>query len=146
MVWLVYWRCLIKFHAMKKIFLLSIIFVTVISVNAQTFRTSSENQLYKNSLSTSSVSTTDNFIDNLSVYPNPVVDILKISFKSGQKSKAVILLFNNIGKQVFTQESDVVPGSNLFSIDVRNKSIEPGIYFVQIVVENEVLTRKLIVK
>jgi hypothetical protein len=131
---------------MKKIFLLSIIFVTVISVNAQTFRTSSENQLYKNSLSTSSVSTTDNFIDNLSVYPNPVVDILKISFKSGQKSKAVILLFNNIGKQVFTQESDVVPGSNLFSIDVRNKSIEPGIYFVQIVVENEVLTRKLIVK
>jgi len=131
---------------MKKIFLLSIIFVTVVSVNAQTFRTSSENQLYKNSLSTSSVSTTDNFIDNLSVYPNPVVDILKISFKSGQKSKAVILLFNNIGKQVFTQESDVVPGSNLFSIDVRNKSIEPGIYFVQIVVENEVLTRKLIVK
>jgi hypothetical protein len=131
---------------MKKIFLLSIIFVTVISVNAQTFRTSSENQLYKNSLSTSSVSTTDNFIDNLSVYPNPVVDILKISFKSGQKSKAVILLFNNIGKQVFTQESDVVPGSNLFSIDVRNKSIEPGIYFVQIVVESEVLTRKLIVK
>jgi hypothetical protein len=131
---------------MKKIFLLSIIFVTVLSVNAQTFRTSSENHLYKNSLSTSSVSTTDNFIDNLSVYPNPVVDILKISFKSGQKSKAVILLFNNIGKQVFTQESDVVPGSNLFSIDVRNKSIEPGIYFVQIVVENEVLTRKLIVK
>ena len=120
--------------------------MTVVSVNAQTFRTSSENQLYKNSLSTSSVSTTDNFIDNLSVYPNPVVDILKISFKSGQKSKAVILLFNNIGKQVFTQESDVVPGSNLFSIDVRNKSIEPGIYFVQIVVENEVLTRKLIVK
>jgi len=131
---------------MKNIFLLSIIFVTVVSVNAQTFRTSSENQLYKNSLSTSSVSSTDNFIDNLSVYPNPVVDILKISFKSGQKSKAVILLFNNIGKQVFTQESDVVPGSNLFSIDVRNKSIEPGIYFVQIVVENEVLTRKLIVK
>ena len=130
---------------MKKIFLLSIIFVTVLSVNAQTFRNGSENQLTKNSLS-STVSATDNFIDNLSVYPNPVVDLLKISFKSGQKSKAVISLFNNIGKQVFVQESDVVPGNNLFSIDMRNKSIEPGIYFVQIVVQSEVLTRKLIVK
>jgi len=130
---------------MKKIFLLSIIFVTVLSVNAQTFRNGSENQLAKNSLS-STVSSTDNFIDNLSVYPNPVVDLLKISFKSGQRSKAVISLFNNIGKQVFVQESDVVPGNNLFSIDMRNKSIESGIYFVQIVVESEVITRKLIVK
>lgn len=119
--------------------------MTVLSVNAQTFRNGSENQLAKNSLS-STVSATDNFIDNLSVYPNPVVDLLKISFKSGQKSKAVISLFNNIGKQVFVQESDVVPGNNLFSIDMRNKSIEPGIYFVQIVVQSEVLTRKLIVK
>jgi hypothetical protein len=130
---------------MKKIFLLSIIFVTVLSVNAQTFRSGSENQVYKNSLS-ATISSTDISIDNLSVYPNPVVDLLKISFKSGQRSKAVISLFNNIGKQVFVQESDVAPGNNLFSIDMRNKSIEPGIYFVQIVVESEVITRKLIVK
>ena len=130
---------------MKKIFLLSIIFVTVLSVNAQSFRSGSENQVYKNSLS-ATISSTDISIDNLSVYPNPVVDLLKISFKSGQRSKAVISLFNNIGKQVFVQESDVVLGNNLFSIDMRNKSIEPGIYFVQIVVQSEVLTRKLIVK
>lgn len=130
---------------MKNIFLLSIIFVTVLSVNAQSFRSGSENQVYKNSLS-ATISSTDISIDNLSVYPNPVVDLLKISFKSGQRSKVVISLFNNIGKQVFVQESDVVPGNNLFSIDMRNKSIEPGIYFVQIVVQNEVLTRKLIVK
>ena len=119
--------------------------MTVLSVNAQTFRSGSENQVYKNSLS-ATISSMDISIDNLSVYPNPVVDLLKISFKSGQRSKAVISLFNNIGKQVFVQESDVAPGNNLFSIDMRNKSIEPGIYFVQIVVESEVITRKLIVK
>ena len=131
---------------MKKIFLLSIIFVTVLSVSAQSYRNVPDNQVNKNLISSSIDTSTDNFIDNLSVYPNPVVDLLRISFKSGYKSKAMISLFNTIGKQVFMQESDVVPGNNLFSIDMKNKSIEPGIYFVQIAVQNEVLTRKLIVK
>jgi len=131
---------------MKKIFLLSIIFATLLSVHAQSINNVADNQLNKNSLSSAFVSSKDNFIDNLSVYPNPVVDLLKISFKSGYKSIATISFFNNIGKQVFVQESDVVPGNNLFSIDMRNKSIEPGIYFVQIAVQSEVLTRKLIVK
>ncbi len=131
---------------MKKIFLLSIIFATLLSVHAQSINNVADNQFNKNSLSSTFVSSKDNFIDNLSVYPNPVVDLLKISFKSGYKSIATISFFNNIGKQVFVQESDVVPGNNLFSIDMRNKSIEPGIYFVQIAVQSEVLTRKLIVK
>lgn len=118
----------------------------MLSVHAQSINNVADNQFNKNSLSSTFVSSRDNFIDNLSVYPNPVVDLLKISFKSGYKSIATISFFNNIGKQVFVQESDVVPGNNLFSIDMRNKSIEPGIYFVQIAVQSEVLTRKLIVK
>ena len=85
-------------------------------------------------------------IDNVTVYPNPVVDLLKVSFKSNRNSTAVISLFNNIGKQVLSQESLVETGNNLLTLDVRTKAVEPGIYFFQCVVENEVITRKLIIK
>jgi len=130
---------------MKKIFLLILIFISVVAVEAQSSHNGAENFQAKNP-QISSVIPTDGFIESITVYPNPVTDLLKVSFRSNRKSIAVISLFNNIGKQVYTQESTVDPGNNLFSIDIRNKAIEPGIYFVQCIAENEIFTRKLIVK
>jgi hypothetical protein len=131
---------------MKKIFLLSVIFLLAFSVSAQNSRYVYENQQAKSSQVLGILTESDNFISNISVYPNPVADVLKISFKSSRSSKAMISLFNNIGKQVYSQESNVEPGNNLFTIDVRSKSIESGIYFVQIIAEKEVLTKKVIIK
>jgi hypothetical protein len=131
---------------MRKIFLLYIIFLSVYSLNAQSVKNMYDNQQLKNNQVLSSVNSTDNYIDNLVVYPNPVTDVLKISFKSDKKSMANVSLFNNIGKQVFSQESLVDLGNNLILIDVRSKAIEPGIYFVQCLFENKIFTRKLIVK
>lgn len=88
----------------------------------------------------------DNSINNVSVYPNPVSDILKISFKSNNQNKAVITLFNTIGNQVVTDQTEVNEGNNLFSIDIRKNAIAPGVYFVRLAVENEVFLRKLVVK
>jgi methionine-rich copper-binding protein CopC len=82
----------------------------------------------------------------VSVYPNPVSDILKISFKSNNQNKAVITLFNTIGNQVVTDQTEVNEGNNLFSIDIRKNAIAPGVYFVRLAVENEVFLRKLVVK
>jgi hypothetical protein len=131
---------------MKKIFLLSILFLTVYSINAQPVKNVYDSQPYRNTTLLSSLITPENQIDNLLVYPNPVADVLKISFRSEQKSHAVISIFNNIGKQVYSQDYSVEQGINIISVDINNKSIEPGIYFVQCMVEKEVYTRKLIVK
>lgn len=131
---------------MRKIFLLYIIFLTVYSLNAQPPGNVYDNQQHKNTQALSSLSINDDFIENLTVYPNPVTDVLKISFKSEKKSMANVSLFNNIGKQVFSQESLVDLGNNLILIDVRSKAIEPGIYFVQCLFENKIFTRKLIIK
>jgi len=132
---------------MKKIFLLSFIIASFLAVNAQTARNSSSLLPLKSSFQASAFqASAEGNIESLAIYPNPVVDQLKISFRSSHKSIADISIFNNIGKQVFTQQSEVEPGQNFFTIDVRNNSIEPGIYFVQIVSENEKNTRKLIVK
>ncbi len=130
---------------MKKIFLLSIILLTAFAAMSQTSRNGNDNLQLRNQQA-SSVYLADDFIENISVYPNPVIDMLKVAFKSSRKSLAVISIFNNIGKQVFSQEYPVEQGNNIISVDFRSKLIEPGIYFVQCVAEKEIFTRKLIVK
>jgi len=130
---------------MKRILLLSILFVTFFSAGAQTLTFGNENQQVKKSQIESSASA-DLLFENITVYPNPVIDQLKVSFRSSRNSIAVISIFNNIGKPVFTQTSDVEPGSNIISIDIRSRSLEPGIYFIQCVAEKETFTRKLILK
>ena len=131
---------------MKKILLLFVITISIFSATAQSFKSRADNLQIKSSQLTSNIASSDGFIENITVYPNPVVDELKIAFKSNQRSLAVVSFFNNIGKPVFRQESDVEPGNNIISIDLRSKSIEPGVYFVQLVSEGQTITRKLIVK
>lgn len=131
---------------MKKILLLIIISISIFSAKAQITKNRSENTQYKSPQLAVNSSFTDGIIDNVSVYPNPVVDELKISFKSSQRSSVVISLFNNIGKPVFKQQSEVDAGNTIISIDIRSKSLEPGVYFVKLLAENQTITRKLIVK
>lgn len=130
---------------MRKIFLLFAICLFVYLANAQSVKNVFDSQ-HGRTLQQNLGIAPEDIIDNISIYPNPVVDVLRISFRSSRKSIGVISLFNNIGKQVFNQENLVENSTNLFTVDVRNKAIEPGIYFVQIVVEKEVFTKKIIVK
>lgn len=131
---------------MKKIILLSIIMVSAIAVSAQYGMVGNDNMTTKTTQVLSNASSSDGFLESISVYPNPVVDILKVSFRSNKNGKVIISLFNNIGKQTFSLDSEVEPGINIVSIDLRSKGIEPGIYFVQIKIGKNVETRKLIVK
>ncbi len=131
---------------MKRIFLLSLLFVAVCSVIAQPSKKGIDNVQTKNNSIALSQIMPEAAIENMSVYPNPVVDFLRITFKSNLSGIIEVVIFNNIGKRVYSQESAIETGNNLISIDIRSKAIEPGIYFIQCVAEKEVFTRKLIVK
>lgn len=131
---------------MKKILLLLTILASVYTASAQYSMNGNDNITAKPTRAISNVASSEKFIESISVYPNPVVDVLKISFRSNLNTWATISLFNNIGKQAYIQDSEVVPGSNIVSIDVKSKGIESGIYFVQIKIGKEVSTRKLIIK
>lgn len=137
----------LKYHfktiTMKKILLLLVIFISVHILKAQSIY---NNNGIQKDISHQYILPRTAIVDNITVFPNPVSDVLKISLKSSEKSLVAISLFNNIGKQVYQQEYIVNEGNNVFAIEIRNKAIEPGIYFVQIVIDNEVITRKLIVK
>lgn len=131
---------------MKKILLLLAISLAIFSATAQSSGNRGNNLQLKTSSLVSNAASTNGILENITVYPNPVVDELKIAFRSNQRSLAVVTLFNNIGKQVLRQEAGIETGNNIISIDIRSKSIEPGIYFIQLFSENQTITRKLIVK
>lgn len=131
---------------MKKIFILLILSITIFSATAQTSKNGAYNLNVKTSPLVSNVAASEGIIGNITVYPNPVVEELKISFRSNERGTAIVSLFNNIGRPVFKQDADVDAGNNLISIDVKSRLIEPGVYFVQLLVGNQTITRKIIVK
>jgi len=74
---------------------------------------------------------------NVKVYPNPVNDILNISFEHGISS---VSLYNLMGQEVFSKSIN----ANETSIDVSN--LAAGTYLVKVQVDNEVQTLKVIKK
>lgn len=131
---------------MRKISLLLTICISFLVSNAQSIHNDTENLKFKKIQSVSPNPASEGFVENISVYPNPVADLVRISFNSNRKSVANISLVNNIGKQVYSHESVIEKGNNTITIEIKNKGIDPGIYFIRYVAEKEVFTRKLIVK
>jgi hypothetical protein len=131
---------------MKHIFFLSLIFVAFGSVLAQPTKKNPDNTQSRYSSSSIAQTLSNMAIENINVYPNPVVDMLKVSFKSNVSGVVGIFIINNIGKRVYNQESVIEIGNNVIQVDIKGNSIEPGVYFIQCVAGNEAFTRKLIVK
>lgn len=74
---------------------------------------------------------------NVKVYPNPVNDILTISFEHGISS---VSIYNLLGQEIFTKSIN----ANETTIDVSN--LATGTYLVKVQVDNEVKTLKVIKK
>ena len=75
--------------------------------------------------------------NTVKVYPNPVNDILNISFEQGISS---VSIYNLLGQEVFTKSIN----ANETTIDVSN--FAAGTYLVKVQVDNEVQTLKVIKK
>ena len=81
------------------------------------------------------LSTNNNILtDNISIYPNPVNDILNIKLKDNQKISFVITDIN--GREIISKTS------NDNNINVSN--LKKGIYFVKITNDNSSITKKII--
>jgi len=129
---------------MKKIFLLTLLLALFTAAHSQSGKPETL-QSKENHMTASFPAVYDN-IESILVYPNPVVDVLKISMKSSRADLATITLFNNIGKPVYEQKSNLEPGTNLLSIEAKKIGLYPGVYFLQLYTDNERVTRKIIVK
>ena len=85
----------------------------------------------------STLSNEDFAINELKVYPNPVLDVLNFSF---DKEITAVSIYNLIGQEVITKSLN----SNQASIDVA--SLSAGTYLVKVISDNEVKTLKVIKK
>ena len=69
-------------------------------------------------------------VDNFISFPNPVIQTLYITFSGKVNENAKVIVTDVQGRQVLTQNADVVNGANKISVDASD--FTKGMYFVQI--------------
>ena len=77
----------------------------------------------------------------ITVYPNPVKDIVRLNLYSGVSEKAVISILDMNGKQLSSSNFVLAAGNNLLPFDMSNYS--KGVYAMRIQLENETLIQKI---
>jgi hypothetical protein len=90
---------------------------------------------FKNSTAvsvTSSCKTADDSESDISIAPNPASDIIRIQLNAGIACEQTnIRLINSLGQEVYTMQTAMVDGKNLFTIDVTPEMAN-GIYHLMI--------------
>ncbi len=89
------------------------------------------------------VSVKKEFFDNLSVYPNPVTNILNISADLVSIADATVELYDVTGKLVY-KNAELFYNTNSATIDIS--TLQPGVYMLKLQTDNTVQTVKIIKK
>lgn len=80
------------------------------------------------------------------IYPNPISEVFQISFNSFTTSNAVIKIINTNGQNVYHKTFLHLQNNSTFteSIDLNNTA--KGIYFVEIITDNERTVKKILLE
>ena len=88
---------------------------------------------------------TENGDENFTIGPNPFNNRFKINYKYLSKKSMTINIFDNLGQQVITTNHYTNLSGNGI-IDVNTKKLKPGIYFLQIISNNNTIYQEKIIK
>lgn len=81
-------------------------------------------------------------VSQIQVYPNPVHDQLVIQYHNPEEKSTIIQVLDNHGRKVVKPSSIVQTGSSTWQIQTQN--LLPGIYFCQIQIGKELITKKIV--
>jgi len=81
---------------------------------------------------------------NIILFPNPVNNTLNLNMYSDKKRAAQIQLTSLDGKLLQERNVELLKNENLFKIDVS--SYQAGMYLVQIMSENRITTKKIVIE
>lgn len=70
------------------------------------------------------------FINSIQVYPNPINNILNISFNSKIKNNISVRVYDILGKSLFVTNENIESGVNSMAIDFS--TFDRGVYLIQI--------------
>jgi len=82
--------------------------------------------------------------DVYSIHPNPSNGIFNISVGQIESGKVDVIVLDNLGKQVYTQNDASLSAGELLKIDLAN--FEKGVYFLVLKSETTTFNKKLILK
>lgn len=77
---------------------------------------------------------------NVSVYPNPVNNNIVWEFSSAFEGQAEVSIVDILGKEIY--KSTVDSGTKIHSLDLSDKAMSPGIYFLKIEGEKGAMVKK----
>ncbi len=80
----------------------------------------------------------------ISIQPNPATDFVHVKFEVSQNLEVKAGLFDMLGNNVQDLVEQVVETGN-YEIDFAIKDIAPGLYFVRLRADNQVITRKVVI-
>ena len=94
---------------------------------------------------TTGINDVNSYVNNVSVFPNPVTQSATIDFNLLSNQNVDISIVNTIGNQVYQVcNKQFAAGQHLETFSCDN--LKDGIYFIRIQTNNAVLNRKVIVK
>lgn len=82
---------------------------------------------------------------SVNVYPNPFVDNINISYSLKEEAKVNIEIFNSIGQKIETLvDNQLQNGNQIINYNVNKNSLAVGNYYIKILINENVITKKII--
>ncbi len=85
-----------------------------------------------------------NTVSYLSVYPNPFVDDVEIEINVVEPCIVSMEIIDITGKTIISKKYNLHKGRNIENIDTKNIIHEKGVYFLKILLDNNILIKKII--
>ena len=80
----------------------------------------------------------------VTIYPNPSDGFITLETTQNRLPKFEVEIFNSLGAQVFQKK--VNRTTHKMPTQIQINKLRPGIYIAKILVNDEILTKKIIVK
>ncbi len=82
----------------------------------------------------------------IKIYPNPAVSNFMVDYKLESNFKVDISLMSKSGRKIQQLEFDEkTPGNYSLKVELKNLGIEKGIYFIKIIIAEDVFMKRIIV-
>lgn len=82
----------------------------------------------------------------LSIYPNPANDYLKVEFKAEKAMVPEIKIFDLTGKMIRHFDKAFILNHEVFKADLDISDLNTGIYFVKVIQGEQTWSEKLVVQ
>lgn len=86
-----------------------------------------------------------NLINTVSIFPNPTKEFVQVIFNSKKAGNLAYLIKDVNGKLILSNNFNANTGKNVFVIDLRSNQLTKGIYFVELLMNSQLVTQKLVV-